>query len=441
MTLDTLAPGRRWQNWGRSQAVVPAYTARPRSSDEVQAIVRYAAANGLTVKAIGAGHSFTAIAVAPGIQLDLDLIHGVIDHDPATGRVTLGAGTNLHQLPGLLRPLGLALTNMGDIDSQTIAGATSTGTHGTGGRFGGLATQVTAVTLVTATGDVMRISETENAELLPAARLGLGALGVLVDITIQCVPTFLLSAVEDSEPFEQVLDHFDTRVDSADHFEFYWFPHTDVVATKTNTRLPGDAPLNRLNPVGEWFEDIVVTNGLLSAVCTIGRVIPALTPPISRFASTVYGKRRFTDDSQAVFVSPRITKFREMEYSIPRDALPAALREVRSMIESNGWRISFPIEVRASAADDNWLSTAQGRESAYIAVHRHFREDPEEYFRAVEAIMRGHEGRPHWGKIHYQDADSLATVYPHHSDFVAARDRLDPGRLFTNPYLDRVLGR
>ncbi|MCU1515202.1 MAG: FAD-linked oxidoreductase [Microbacteriaceae bacterium] len=435
-----LTAGTPWRNWGRSERITPVYAAAPRNVGEVQQIVRFAVENGLSVKAIGAGHSFTGIAVAPGIQLDLTHLHGIVSHDAATGRVTLGAGTNLHQLPALLRPLGLALTNMGDIDRQTIAGATSTGTHGTGAAFGGLATQVTAVTLVTAAGDILRVSETENAELLPAARLGLGALGVLVDLTIQCVPTFLLSAVEDSEPFDQVLEMFDERVGAADHFEFYWFPHTDVVATKTNTRLPADADPHPLHPVGGWFENIVIANVVLSAICGLGRMMPAVTPPINRLASSVYGKRRFTDDSHDVFVSPRFVRFREMEYNIPREAIPAALREVRALIDAKGWRISFPVEVRVSAPDDNWLSTAQGRESGYIAVHRHYRDDPTEYFQAVEQIMRGYLGRPHWGKMHYQDAESLALVYPHHADFVAVRNRLDPGRVFTNPYLERVLG-
>ena len=445
MTIATgrpasLKPGSIWRNWGRSEAAYPVLSARPTSVDEVQAIVRFAADNGLTVKTVGAGHSFTAIAATDGIQLDLDALEGLVSVDRALGRVTLRAGTNLHQLPAILRPLGLALENMGDIDRQTIAGATSTGTHGTGARFGGLATQVVGVTLVTADAGILRISETEHPELLPAARLGLGALGVIVELTIQCVPAFLMQAVERAEGFDAVLDDFDARADGADHFEFYWFPHSDGVATKTNTRLPFEAERHPLHPVGAWWEDRVIGNALLAAICNVGRVIPSLTPPINRLATSVYGNRTFTDDSHDVFVSPRTTRFREMEYAIPREHVPAALREVRALIERRGWRISFPIEVRVARSDENWLSTAQGRESGYIAVHRYFRDDPTEYFRAVEDIMRGFDGRPHWGKMHFQDAESLARVYPHHADFVAARDRLDPDRRFTNPYLDRVLG-
>ncbi len=439
-TIAGLAPGTTWRNWSRSQEAHPAYTARPTSVDEIVAIVRFARENSLTVKTVGAGHSFTAIAAGEGIMLDLDGLQGLRAHDPATGRVTLGAGTNLHQLPGILRPLGLALANMGDIDRQTIAGATSTGTHGTGHAFGGLATQVVGVTLVTADGTVMRIDETTNSELLPAARLGLGALGILVDLTIQCVPTFMMNALERAEGFDEVLDDFEARATSVDHFEFYWFPHTDGVSSKTNTRLPADAERNPVSAFGEWWEDQFISNHVLAMLCNVGRAIPALTPPINRLATRVYGNRTFTDDSHDVFVSPRNVRFREMEYSIPRAAVPAALRAVRGLIDAKGWRISFPVEVRVAQSDENWLSTAEGRDAGYIAVHRYYKEDYESYFRAVEDIMLGFDGRPHWGKIHYRDAASLAATYSHHGDFVAARDRLDPTRLFTNPYLARVLG-
>jgi FAD-linked oxidoreductase len=438
--LTVFEHGRRWRNWGRSESIRPFGVARPTSADEVVQVVRQARELGVGVKAVGAGHSFTGIAVAPGIQLELSGLSGLLGDDAAAGRVRLAAGTHLYDIPALLAPHGLAMENLGDIDRQTISGATSTGTHGTGAAFRGLAAQIVAVTLVTAEGTLLTVSETENAELLPAARLGLGALGILVDITLQCVPAFVLQARERPEPLEGVLESFGARVEAVDHFEFYWFPHTDTALTKTNTRMPADAERHPLGTFEEWMDDRVVSNTLLAAICTLGRVMPAVTPPINRLATRLTGNRDFTDTSTEVFVSPRRVRFTEMEYALPREAVPEALREVRALIENRGWRISFPIEVRAAAPDELWLSTASDRPSGYIAVHRYFREDHHEYFRAVEQIMRGHEGRPHWGKIHYQDAASLSALYPHHKDFVAVRDRLDPDRVFTNPYLDRVLG-
>lgn len=434
------ANGGVWRNWARSESIRPQRVERPASAEAVQRAVAAAARQGMRIKAVGAGHSFTGIAAAPGVQLDLDDLTGLLDVDVERGRVTLAAGTRLHQLPRLLRTHGLALQNMGDIDRQTIAGATSTGTHGTGGGFGGLATQIVALTLVTASGELLRVSETENPELLPAARLGLGALGIIVDITLQCVPAYLLKAVERPEPLGSVLESYLQRSAEADHFEFYWFPHTETGLTKTNTRLALTEPRKPLSAAGRWRDDELLANGVYRGVCAVGAVAPGIVPPFSRLAQRLTGNRDFTDLSPNVFVTNRTVRFREQEYAIPRAAVPDALAEVKTLIERKGWRISFPVEVRSAAADDNWLSTAYGRESGYIAVHRYYREDPTEYFRAVEDIMAAYDGRPHWGKMHTRDAEALRELYPRFDDFLAVRDRLDPDRRFENAYLRRVLG-
>jgi L-gulono-1,4-lactone dehydrogenase len=432
--------GPTWHNWGRSETARPVRVERPASPDEVVAAVTRAARDGLRVKPIGAGHSFTGIAVAPGVQLDLSRLSGLLAIDTERMRVKLAAGTHLHQIPALLAPYGLAMENLGDIDAQTIAGATSTGTHGTGGGFGGLATQIVALTLVAGDGSVREISPTSSPELLPAARLGLGALGVLVDITVQCVPAFKLRAVERPEPLAAVLESYLERGAATDHFEFYWFPHTTVALTKNNTRLPMSAPSAPLGRVKRWIDDDLMSNRVFAAVCGVGRAVPAVVPGINRLAQRLTGNRSFTDVSTAVFTTERRVRFREMEYALPREAVPDALRAIDRLITDRGWRISFPLEVRVAAPDDNWLSTAYGRDTGYIAVHRYVREDHHEYFRAVEQIFRGHAGRPHWGKIHYQDAASLAPLYPRFGDFLAVRDMLDPDRIFANDYLDRVLG-
>lgn len=434
----TLRPGERWRNWGRSVDSTPQFVATPESPDDVQSLVRTARDRGLTVKPVGAGHSFTAIAETTGVRLDLSRLGGVF---AVSGNdVTLGAGTHLHELASLLEPHGLALPNMGDIDKQTISGAISTGTHGTGGAFTGIAAQVVGATLVTGTGELLVVSETENAEMLPAVALGLGALGVLIDVTLRCVPRFVLSARESREPLTLVVDGFADRVAAADHFEFYWFPHTDVALTKTNTRLPADAERRPLGRVSRWIDDELLANGLYAGIVELGRLVPASIPPINRLATKLTGERSFADYSPAVFVTNRAVRFREMEYGIPLEAVPDALRQIRALIERKGWRISFPIEVRAAAADDLWLSTASGRATGYIAVHRYFRENPAEYFSEVEAIMRSFDGRPHWGKMHTRGAATLAPTYPRFADFVALREKLDPDRVFMNDYLERVLG-
>jgi FAD-linked oxidoreductase len=435
------ASGARWHNWAGSESVRPMRVERPSSVGAVQRAVIAAAAAGLRIKAVGSGHSFSGIAVAPGVQLDLADLTGLVAVDEVRGQVTLAAGTRLHRIPALLAPHGLAMTNLGDIDRQTIAGTTSTGTHGTGGGFGGLATQITALTMVTADGGLLHVSETDNVELLPAARLGLGALGILVDVTLQCVPRFLLHAVEAAEPLDAVLDGYLERSGTRDHFEFFWFPHTGTALTKTNTRLPGDVARSPVGRLSGWVDDELLANGLFRGACAIGTILPPAIPGFNRLTERLTGRREYTQVSHRVFIANRTVRFHEMEYALPRQQIPAALREVRALIEARGWRISFPLEVRSAAADDLWLSTAQGRETGYIAVHRYHREDPAAYFHAVEAIMRAHDGRPHWGKMHYRDAESLGPLYPRFADFLLVRDRLDPERRFSNSYLERVLGR
>ncbi|WP_448262669.1 D-arabinono-1,4-lactone oxidase [Microbacterium aurum] len=433
-------PGGTWQNWGRTEKVRPQLVEYPTTISAVRRSVRSAATRGRAIKAVGAGHSFTGIAVAPGTLLDLSDLSGLVSVDRERSRVRLLAGTRLHRIPALLAPYGLAMTNLGDIDRQSISGAVSTGTHGTGLRFGGLATQVVGATLVTADGELLTVDEEENAELLPAVALGLGALGILVDVTIQCVPAFVLRAVERPEPLRDVVAGFGERVKDADHFEFYWFPHTDVALTKTHTRLPSDAATQPLGAVTRFVDDALIGNGVHQAVCSAGRAVPALVPGINRLSARVWGDREFSDLSHRVFATSRSVRFREMEYAVALERLPDAFAAVQRVIDANGWRIEFPIEVRAAAGDDRWLSTAHGRDSGYIAVHRYWRADPTDYFAAVEEVVLAHEGRPHWGKMHTLDAAALRTRYPRFEEFIALRDRVDPERRFRNPYLDRVLG-
>ncbi|MGX1934806.1 D-arabinono-1,4-lactone oxidase [Microbacterium resistens] len=433
-------PGGIWQNWGRTASVRPVRVERPRTPEGVQRTVVAAARQGLRVKAVGAGHSFTGIAVGPDVLLELDDLQGVTAVDEARRRATLLAGTRLHRIPRLLAPYGLAMENLGDIDRQSISGAISTGTHGTGTGFGGLATQVVGATLITASGEFLRVDEEHQPELLPAIALGLGALGVLVEVTLQCVPAFVMHAVDAPAPLEETLERVHELAAAADHFEFYWFPHTDVALTKTTERLPESAVRHPLPPVGRWVDETLLSNGVYRLVCAAGVVASPITAPFNRLAVRLTGNREYTDLSHRVLTQRRTVRFREMEYALPKDQVVPAFEEIRVLIARRGWRIEFPVEVRFAAADDRWLSTAHGRDSAYIAVHRYWRHDPREYFDAVERICLDHGGRPHWGKLHGLDRDALRERYPRFDDFVALRDRLDPERRFGNAYLTRVLG-
>lgn len=437
-TTTTGRPGSTWRNWAGNVTVRPARTVAPSSTEELAAAVRAAAADGLKVKAAGTGHSFTAAAATDGLLIHPHRLTGVRAVDRAAGTVTVAAGTPLKVLNSTLSANGLSLTNMGDIMEQTVSGATSTGTHGTGRDSASISAQITALDLVTASGEVLTCSRAQNPEIFAAARIGLGALGVISEITFAVEPEFLLTAHEEPMGFERVTREFDQLAVENEHFEFYWFPHTGNCNTKRNNRSPGPAaPLGR---VGGWIEDELLSNGFFQVACSVGRTLPSAVPGIAKISSRALSARTYTDIPYKVFTSPRRVRFMEMEYALPREAAVAALGELKALIERSRLKVSFPVEVRTAPADDIALSTASGRETAYIAVHMYRGTPYQAYFSAAERIMTAHGGRPHWGKLHSRDAEYLAGVYPHFGRFAAVRDRLDPERLFANPYLRRVLG-
>jgi FAD-linked oxidoreductase len=428
-----------WSNWaGTVHADVT--VAAPASVGAVQQLVAEAAARGRRVKPIGAGHSFTAIGATDGIQLRLDRLSGIVHADRATGLVTVLAGTRLHALSESLWALGLSMTNLGDIDVQTIAGAISTGTHGTGARLGGLATQVRSLELVCADGSLVTCSAEENSELFAAARVGLGALGVIATVTLQCEPAFALSASESPAGLDEVLDELDALVIGNDHFEFYWFPHTRRVLTKRNNRVLAGTELQPLGRVRGWVDDEFLSNTLFERLNRVTTRRPGLIPRTNALAARMLSARGFVDRSYRVFASPRTVRFREMEYAVPRAAVPEVLAGIESYLARSGEQIGFPVEVRFAAADDIWLSTAFERDTGYLAVHQYHRREHAAYFHAVEEIAMRVGGRPHWGKLHHRDAASLRDAYPRFDEFRAVRDKLDPGRVFGNDYLATVLG-
>ncbi len=427
-----------WRNWARNQQMTPVRVERPSSVDELSRVVKQAAADGLRVKAIGSGHSFTAIGLTDGVLVRLDRMTRLLSVDVATGLVTVEAGVVLHDLNRLLAGHGLGLTNMGDIDVQTVTGALGTGTHGTGRDSGALATQVVALEIVLADGSVVSCSRTERPELFAAARVSLGALGVIATVTLQAEPAFLLRADERPMPLDDVVRDFEQHVADNEHFELYWFPHTDTALTKRNNRV--DGPAAPLPTVRSWVDDELLSNGLFQLTCAVGARVPSLVPGINRVCTKALSARTYTDAAPHVFTSPRRVRFREMEYAVPREVLPDVLTELRALPEKHGLRVSFPVEVRVAPADDIPLSTASGRDSAYIAVHVYAGEPYEPWFSVVEPLFDEVAGRPHWGKLHTLDAERLAQRYPRFGEFTALRDEVDPERRFANGYLDRVLG-
>jgi FAD-linked oxidoreductase len=427
-----------WRNWDRTASCSPVRTVTPAGDDEIAQALKEASASGLTVKSTGTGHSFTDIACTDGVQIKLDRHARLLDVDTNAKTVTAEAGIPLMKLANELADHGLALSNLGDIGYQTVAGAASTATHGTGAKFGTLSTQIVKLRLVTADGSTLDLTRESDPDTFRAAQVGLGALGVLSRVTIECEPAFNLHAVEQPEKLDAVLESFEDRVRNNEHFEFYWFPHTDICMTKENNRT--DAPLKPKSRTKTWFDDMFIANRVFGVSQRIGRRFPGTVPRIAKLAGVLLGKTEEVDRSDHVFLTPRLVRFSEMEYSIPREAASQGVRAVKEIIERDQLIVSFPIEVRAVAPDDALLSPAYGGDRAYIAVHMFQGVDFHPYFKAVEAAMKELGGRPHWGKWHYRTADDLRPAYPEFDRFLAVRHRLDPSRLFQNAYLERVLG-
>ncbi len=448
-----------WTNWAGTASATPRRRATPRDEAELASLVAGAVADGLRVRAVGAGHSFTPAAVTDGLLLDLDRVSRVerITRDGDALLVTVGAGVRLHRLNEALAAAGLAMRNLGDIDRQSIAGAISTGTHGTGARLGGLATQVRGVRVVGADGEVREASATHDPGLFEVGRLGLGAVGILSAVTLEVVPAFLLRAQEEPWPLDRVLEDLGTPDDpdglvgGNDHFEFYWFPHTRRALTKRNNRLAPDDEadeLERLRTSGPgpvtraraWVDEELLSNGAFELVNRVATAVPRVTPRLNAVSARALAPRTYVAPSHQVFVTSRRVRFREMEYAVPREHLVDVLASIDDWLRRSGEHVPFPVEVRFAAPDDVWLSTAHGRETAYVAVHQYARMPHERYFDAVERIVAEVDGRPHWGKMHGLDASRLRALYPRFDDVVAVRDAVDPRGVLANGYTDRVLG-
>jgi L-gulonolactone oxidase len=429
--------GVEWRNWAGDQACNPVELVRPADRDALAEAVASAGSAGRRVSVCGSGHSFTEAAMTDGTLVDVSALRGVIDVDPPSGLVRVAGGTVLAELNEELHRHGLAMENLGDIDRQTIAGAISTGTHGTGARLRNISAQVVGVELVLGDGTLRELGE-QDSDLLRAARVGIGALGALSSITLRCVPAFALERVDTPLPREVVLDEFQQRADAHDHFELFTFPYADSALVLERNRTEAD-PRPR-GWLAAYLNDVVLENWALGALSATGRVLPSTIPALSRLAARLASGGRTIDRSDRVFANERRVRFTEMEYSLPREHGPEAARRVIEWVRSNRYPVFFPIEMRVTAADDALLSPSHDRDSAYIAVHQYRGMEWRPYFEAVERIMNEYGGRPHWGKRHFQTAATLADRYPRWADFQAARDELDPGRVFTNEYAARVLG-
>ena len=429
--MATTATGE-WSNWSGSVKSEPRQISTPRSIDELAGMIKEFGHTGRHVRVVGAGHSFTPLVQTKDVLISLDRMQGIESVDTGARTAIVLGGTKLKYLGETLFDYGMAQENLGDIDVQSIAGAISTGTHGTGTDFGTIATQVEGLTLITATGEILECSPTHNADIFKAAQVSLGTLGVIARVKLRLVPAQRLHYHAVSKKLSDCLTHLDQYKQENSHFEFFWFPYTDGVQAKFLNET--EQPVSKSNLWGD-FNKIVLENGvywLLSEAC---RHFPRLCKTVCQISAQSIASIDEVNYSHRLFATPRLVRFQEMEYNIPSQYMRVVLDEIRDCIEKYQFQVNFPVECRFVRADDIWLSPAYQRDSAYIAVHMYRGMPYQDYFKHIEAIFRAYDGRPHWGKMHTRTASELETLYPRWHDFRRIRAELDPQGIFLNDYL------
>ena len=391
-----------WSNWSGLVRSSPRRLLAPTTESEVQDAIRRAVDDGLGVRIAGAGHSFTALVASDDVIVGLDGLSGVVDVAPdagESGEVELWAGTPIHAIGPALHEHGLALRNQGDIDRQAVGGACGTGTHGTGPTLPSFSGAVVGATVALAGGDLVRCDATTEPDLFRASQLSLGASGIVTRLRLAVRPSYRLHEREWIEPIEETLDRLDERIAATRHFEFFWLPEIDQAYCKS------------LDETDAAADDMV----------------------------DVKGQR--IGDSWAVFPSSRDDRFNEMEYAVPAERGPECFAALRDLFRTRHPATTWPIEYRTQAADDVWMSPANGRATVTLSIHEPVDRDHEPLFRDAEEIFRSHDGRPHWGKLSYLDPAELPGLVPGWEPWWAVRDEVDPGGVFVNPHLRRLSGR
>jgi len=429
--------GGKWSNWSGGVVCKPRAVVAPKDELELAAAVRTAVA---PVRVPGTGHSFTPLNATDGTIVDLAAFTGLSGFDHEAGVGTFHAATPLWEIGSLIHPLGYALKNMGDIDRQTLAGVVGTGTHGTGPALGSFSSEVASFRLLLATGEIIHCDASENTEVFAAGRCAMGALGVMVEIGMKLRPIYRLAEKNFLLPVEELWPQLESLIAANRHFEFFWFPYSDVAVCKTLNESANAAPDPRsAEQARARGEKRGYQTFVFEAINEALPYAPFLLRPAHRLFSgnmAASGRVRW---SHEILPSARTTRFNEMEYAVAYEKGAETVREIAAQIRRQRVNTGFPIEFRTVAADDVWLSPFYERKSVTIAVHQYHRVDTSKLLSLCESIFRSVEGRPHWGKRHTRTADDLAQLYPRFEDFRALRRRLDPSGKFLNDYLRALL--
>ncbi|MCD7108689.1 FAD-binding protein [Rhizobium sp. DKSPLA3] len=407
--------GGHWRNWVGNQSCIVRHRGAPTSEDALSAMVREATSNGLAVRCAGSGHSFTPVALTSGLHLTLSSLQGIthIDHDRK--RVSAHAGTTINQLGKALKQVGLSTSNQGDIDSQALAGALTTGTHGTGLSLGNLASQIVGLRLVQPDGSILAIDDTQP-DMLNAARVSIGMLGVISEITLQVMDSYNLHEKLWRCTFEECMERHDELAAGHRHFGFFWCP---VPESRHCYCLPDTASVS--------------TTDSLSDVCEMKTIDITDRPPMeSAFEKIAY--------SSEIYPIEYVPNFHELEYAVPLRYGKQACREVRKLMLEKHPTCIYPIEYRFTAGDGGWISPFYEQDSITLSVSGQPGTDYWNYLKDVDDILRQFGSRPHWGKLHFLGSEDVTALYPRAGDFRALREKLDPGGVFLNDHLRQLFG-
>lgn len=425
------------KNWAGNITWDPGQVALPSSEGAILDLVRKAINDNRKIRLIGTGHSFTALCATDEIAVSLDNYQGIVSVNKEKHQATVKGGTKLNVLGELLFAYGMAMENLGDIDVQSIAGTISTGTHGTGKSFGTISTQIIGIKFINGKGEVVNCATDNNPNLLKAAQVSLGLLGVITEVTLQCVPAYKLEIKNKKENINEVIAEWDQRHAGNRNFEHFWFPYTDGVWTKSSNIVAEGSPtkVGMINYMSEY----VLENYVFGACCQLANWFPSMNESISKLSAGSISDLSKIAQSHEVYATQRLVRFKEMEYNVPNEAYGHVMKAIMKIVNSKKFNIHFPIESRIVAADDIYMSPANGRTSAYIAVHVYHKKDHRPYFKAVEEICRAHCGRPHWGKMNTLTNNDVVDLYPEYSKFMEYRNTHDPDKVFSNSYLQKLI--
>ncbi len=417
-----------WKNWSGSVEAQPQSFVRPKTMAELAGIISAAR----KVRVVGAGHSFMPLCETDGVLISLADLEGQVQVAPDRKTVWAPAGWGLDRLTAALWAQGLSLINQGDINPQSLAGATATGTHGTGAELGSLATQACGFRVVLADGSLVECGPDQRPDLYEAQRLSLGLFGVAVEIRIHVLPAYCLEERIERRPLAEVAERLDELAGATRHMEFFVFPYSNDVIFKT---------LQPAEPEGDFPDDNDIDEAPFRFFCEVGKTAPVLIPSLQKLMMRMSGKAtRRVGPAYRIFPSERTIRFEEMEYELPRANGMATLKEAIAYIRSKRMPIAFPFEFRLTAGDDIWMSPFNKGPGASISFHQYARMPWRGAFSEIEAVFQAGEGRPHWAKRHTLTTADVHRLYPKTPAYLAARAAADPEGKFANGHLSTLFG-